>query len=251
MSHDGQDTKRLLAWLDPDQGNVDRQLERLAESVPDGLASKRLLSMLPEPRAGVHGRLLARLEDWVATGPPVKRPFPRQTFVTVLAVVALVIGAASFTASRDTVVQSSHPGMLDAPNYSDFDLAALAHKFRALFEEEGVPLNRTLDLSAATSMATLMPGITVMWRGSGHVLGTDRAPRIDWKKGTLEVTRTRSSAPHVLIETGQALVSVGGQATITQRTGRVTVLAMLGTTEVRCTGGQIQVIEQGEQLQCP
>ncbi len=251
MSGGSHDLRRLLAVLEPPPGDAEAVLDRLEDAVPDGQLARALLGSMDSDRPGAQDRAIARVERWVATGGGPVPEFPWRGVGVVVAAALVLVVVGLWTGSDPGTLQTANRLGAPGPELPELPSAAdAAERLKDLAMGPPVGLDRGLQGSQALSMATVAPGVTLTWTGTGYVGGTDQAPLILWDRGTLEVTRD-AQAPPVIIEAGPAWIQVGGRAAVDRTPRRVRITALTGATQVRCHDQPLLVLRAGDRTDCP
>lgn len=100
--------------------------------------------------------------------------------------------------------------------------------------------------------ARAFDGVALSYRGVGDVDGTDKAPRIEWQRGTLNVEVTPGRGLDVRISTREAEVRVVGTGFTVDRTALGTrVDVRHGLVETRCGDSTIKMLGEGDSIVCP
>ncbi len=100
--------------------------------------------------------------------------------------------------------------------------------------------------------ARAFDGVALSYRGVGDVDGTNKAPRIDWQRGTLNVEVTPGRGLDVRISTREAEVRVVGTGFTVDRTALGTrVDVRHGLVETRCGDSAIKMLGEGDSIVCP
>ena len=106
----------------------------------------------------------------------------------------------------------------------------------------------TPDMAAPISVGAY---VRITPHGVGKVSGTERATRIDWGSGRVEVEVTPNQGITLDVMTREAIVSVIGTGFTVDRSALgTTVLVQHGTVRVACTGREEQFLTFGESTEC-
>ena len=130
--------------------------------------------------------------------------------------------------------------------------AALAVALIAVAAWIGTGSDVPIDASRSIDGGSLVPRarLAVPGRG-GTVGGTERAPAIDWREGTLSVSVTPDRGVGLTVTTDEALVEVVGTVFDVHRAHRATRVAVTeGTVRVTCAGESQIEVHGGESHDC-
>jgi ferric-dicitrate binding protein FerR (iron transport regulator) len=113
---------------------------------------------------------------------------------------------------------------------------------------------RRLEQPLASSVRTDLPltrDVQLAYAGSGHVEGTEQAPRIHWDAGTLDVDVTPHRGINLVVETLEGTVHVIGTAfTVTRDALGTSVTVARGTVDVACDAQTVARVEAGGVRTC-
>jgi hypothetical protein len=113
------------------------------------------------------------------------------------------------------------------------------------------PLSERLSAPAPTDRA-LTPHVALAYTGVGDVAGTERAPRIRWEAGTLDVDVTPRQGIDLSVETDEGTVRVIGTSfSVTRDAMGTTVAVSRGHVRVACGDTGERDLRAGDQLECP
>ncbi|MSQ01803.1 MAG: hypothetical protein EXR71_07910 [Myxococcales bacterium] len=181
-------------------------------------AAVALLSDLPDAAPGAATRVARRLARSVAAGQPQARS-PRYAYVGGGLLGAALAAAALFAVPAPVATPPAGEGTLQSE-----------------------------DRWAARAF----DGVALSYRGVGDVDGTDKAPRIDWQRGTLNVEVTPDRGLDVRISTREAEVRVVGTGFTVDRTALGTrVDVRHGLVETRCGDSAVKMLGEGDSVVCP
>jgi hypothetical protein len=180
--------------------------------------ARALLRTLPEPVFGAAERVARRLARTRAAArvPPRRRVAP------------WAVGGSALAATTLLLVRFwSDPGSDEAP-------AGAGN-----LDSEHIWAARNLD------------GVDLTYRGAGAVAGTDRSPRIDWQRGTLNVEVTPGLGLDVRVQTREAQIRVVGTGfTVTRDALGTRVDVRHGVVETACGDEPAVRLVQGESASC-
>ncbi|HCH62741.1 MAG: hypothetical protein CL927_18790 [Deltaproteobacteria bacterium] len=112
------------------------------------------------------------------------------------------------------------------------------------------PVAATFDANESQTLH-LASGIQLATRGTGTLSGTDRAPRLAWSAGTVELSVQPSAGLDVQVRTEEALVQVVGTEFSVDRGPLGTrVDVTRGLVSVTCDNGTEQALAAGETATC-
>lgn len=202
--------------------HAEERLQRaIRTKVPDGRASRALLSQLEPPDALAEQRTVARIVD-IPSAEPRRRAMPWGLTAGRLALAGA--GVAGLAIALVFAPSDGTPEALDTP---------LAQQ------------------SEPTDLAPL-PGVRLAYQGGyGELGGTTRSPEIEWISGELAVEVEPNRGIQLSVQTQEATVRVVGTAFTVNRQDAHTVVAVQhGKVEVRCADGQLILLTADMQHAC-
>jgi hypothetical protein len=227
--------------------SIERLRERLGISTRTQLALRELLRELPEPERGAKPRVQARLAarrgrrtpTTMFFDPSVRREVAAAGVATILAVGALLSWRLAATVPESEVPPRGANAVAEGP-------AVVAP------ETEPRPLEPT-ELAAPLdwTVATPSPGVSLRFRGSGHLSGSTDAPEIRWRSGTIEVEVEAGRGIDLAVRTREAQVQVVGTGFVVRRDVLGTSVQVLhGEVETICSDGTRGALRTDERVLC-
>jgi hypothetical protein len=113
----------------------------------------------------------------------------------------------------------------------------------------------TLDAVLLSPVARLesqpVGGLDLSWRGAGTLSGTESTPRVDWDRGTLDISLSHGRVTDLSVVTREATVHVTGTKLSVSRNGFETrVNVTEGAVHVTCHGGTDSLVSAGDTRTC-
>jgi hypothetical protein len=112
-------------------------------------------------------------------------------------------------------------------------------------------LEATLVSQPAWQESQPVGGLDLSWQGFGTVSGTESAPRVDWDRGTLQISLAHGRVTELSVVTREARVHVTGTKLSVSRNGFETRVAVTeGTVFVSCHDGTEALVAAGDLRTC-
>ena len=106
-----------------------------------------------------------------------------------------------------------------------------------LYNPAPAPIAATFD-ATTSGPVTVSPGVVVTATGTGHLTGTEHAPRLAWASGKVDVSVEPGAGLDVQVATDEALVQVVGTVFSVERGPLGTTVGVSrGKVAVTCTNG--------------
>jgi ferric-dicitrate binding protein FerR (iron transport regulator) len=131
--------------------------------------------------------------------------------------------------------------------------AAAAALALVLLVPDGGPPSLQLELvsEAGSRTSTPLDGLDLRFEGHGTLTGTDAAPQLLWRSGTLHVDVDPDAGRAVSVTTGEAFIRVLGTAFEVRRDVRGTHVSVeRGTVSVICKRGDRGTLSPGQSTFC-
>ncbi len=113
------------------------------------------------------------------------------------------------------------------------------------------PLPSTQLVASAPTHQVVSDDVALDFRGAGDLSGTEQAPRIDWRRGTVRASVTPNQGIDLRVVTPEAEVRVVGTIFEVDRGSLGTrVQVEKGKVEVRCVDGTTRFVVPGEIVWC-
>ncbi|MCP4872315.1 MAG: hypothetical protein GY898_26740 [Proteobacteria bacterium] len=120
-------------------------------------------------------------------------------------------------------------------------------------DEEAIASFEPADLTSTTAWTALEPSsdVGLRFRGAGTLMGSARAPRIAWTRGTVEVEVEPNRGVDLQVQTPEGVVTVVGTAfDVTRDIAGTSVSVRRGKVRVACVEGDTVLLTGGHSITC-